>query len=376
MSTDVVIVGAGIIGCSIASALVRQGLRVTLVEKSVPGAEASSVAAGILAPVFEHLDDDVMRALGIESRNMHRAQAEWLLANEGMDVGYRPSGALWTSSLALSTARVSQLHALGIPHTLLDRSGIAAHEPSLHPAIESAVLLPDEASIEPTRLLGGLLLACERGQVRIARGVVRGLLGADRVEGVVLESERIHAAHVVLAAGSWSSLLPVSSEGDRVAQLLHQVKPIRGQLVHGEAHPRLIQRVVFGDGTYIVPRGDGRYVCGATMEDAGFDREATFGGVHEVLQGALALAPAFAQAKLSNFAVNFRPKAPDGRPMIGASSREGLLIATGHHRNGILLAPITGQLVAQHIVKQTPFPAALCPLRFENSPRGEPVNNL
>lgn len=362
MTTDVVIVGAGIIGCSIASALAREGLRVTLVEKSVPGAEASSVAAGILAPVIEHLDDDVMRALGIESRNLHRAQAESLLANEGMDVGYRASGALWTSTQALSTSRALQLQALGIAHALLDRVGIAAHEPAIHSAIESALLLPDEASIEPTRLLGGLLLACERGQVRIVRGVVRSLLGEGRVEGVELESERIHAAHVVLAAGSWSSLLPAT---ERVAQLLRQVKPIRGQLVHGVAHPRLIQRVVFGEGTYVVPRGDGRYVCGATMEDAGFDREATFGGVHEVLQGALALAPALTHAKLSNYAVNFRPATPDGRPMIGASSREGLLIATGHHRNGILLAPITGQLVAEHITKQAPFPAALSPLRFE-----------
>ena len=359
---DVVIVGAGLIGCSIAMALANEGLHVALIEKSVPGAEASSVAAGILAPVIEHLADDTMRMLGIESRNLHQKQATKLLAEEGMDVGYRASGALWAGPHATSAARASKLHALRIPHTLLDRAGIATHEPAIDVAIESALLLPEEASIEPTRLLRALLLACERKKVRVVRGVVRGLLGSERTEGVELEGEHIRAGHVVLAAGSWSSFLPSDA---RLAEVLRQVKPIRGQLVHGEAHPRLLQRVIFGGGTYIVPRGDGRYVCGATMEDAGFDREATFGGIHEVLHGALAIAPALRHAKLTQHAVNFRPATSDGRPMIGETDRPGLLLATGHHRNGILLAPITAQLIAQHIVKRSPFPAGLSPLRFE-----------
>lgn len=368
---DVVIVGAGLIGCSIAVALAREGLQVVLVEKSVPGAEASSVAAGILAPVIEHLADDTMRTLGIESRKLHAQQAETLHAEEGLDVGYRASGAVWAGPHATNAVRAAKLHALRIPHTLLDRAGVAAHEPALDVSVDSALLLPEEASVEPTRLLRALLLACERKSVRIVRGVVRALLGSartvspprpSRAEGVELEAERIHASHVVLAAGSWSSFLPSDA---RLAEVLRQVKPIRGQLVHGEAHPRLVQRVVFGGGTYIVPRGDGRYVCGATMEDAGFDRDATFGGIHDVLHGALTLAPALKHAKLTNHAVNFRPATADGRPMIGETDRQGLLLATGHHRNGILLAPITGQLIAQHIVHKSPFPAGLSPLRFE-----------
>jgi len=361
---DVVVVGAGIIGCSIATSLAREGLQVALIEKSVPGAEASSVAAGILAPVIEHLADDTMRVMGIESRGLHRAQAERLLREEGMDVGYRSSGAVWVGTQATNTARASRLHALRIPHTLLDRAGIALNEPAIDASIESALLLSEEGSIEPTRLLRALLLACERKKVRIVRGVVRGLIGGERIEGVALDPERIYAGHVVLAAGSWSSFLPTDK---RLGEMLRHVRPIRGQLVHGEAHPRLVQRVVYGNGTYLVPRGDGRYVCGATMEDAGFDREATFGGIHEVLHGALTLVPAFKQAKLLQHAVNFRPATPDGRPMIGETSQRGLLLATGHHRNGILLAPITGELIKDHIVKRSPFPAGLSPLRFESA---------
>jgi glycine oxidase len=371
---DIVVVGAGIIGCAIALELASHERRVAVIERSVPGAEASTVAAGILAPHVEHPDDALMASLGEESRELHAAWATRFREAERIEVGFRRTGALVVGhSPGALDARVAHHASSGVSHERLDGAGARALEPALSPRVESAILLPDEAQVEPPRLLRALALACELAGVRFVRSVVRGVRAdGDRVRGVELEEGTLDAPVVVIAAGSWTSLVPGAGGPLRAGGrggTLRDVHPVRGQLVHAEAHPRLVTRLVFGSGGYVVPRGDGRYVCGATTEEAGFERDATLGGIHQVIERALVVVPGLASARLAGHAVSFRPGTPDGRPLLGRGALDGLWIASGHYRNGILLAPITAALLGRAIRGQGEDPrlAQLSPARFETA---------
>lgn len=370
MSTpDVIVIGAGVIGCSVALELAERGVSVTVLERSVPGAEASTVAAGILAPHVEHPDDALLASLGQESRELHARWAERFRANEGLDVGFRRSGALVVAHAADGLElRAASHRAAGVAHEALDGERARALEPALSPGVEAAIHLPDEAQVEPPKLLRALALACELAGVRFVRSVVRGVhIEEGRARGVVLESGLRASGAVVVAAGSWTSLVPGAGGA---AKCLAEVRPVRGQLVHCEGPPRLVQRIVFGSGGYVVPRGDGRYVCGATTEEAGFERDATLGGVHQVLDRTLVVVPGLAAARLTSHHVSFRPGTPDARPLIGPGAADGLWIASGHYRNGVLLAPITATLLAGLLTGapsalEDPRLAALQPTRFE-----------
>jgi glycine oxidase len=370
-SPDVIVIGAGIVGSAVALELATRGAKVTLLERSVPGAEASTVAAGILAPHVEHPDDRILASLGEESRELHGRWAERFRAQEGIDVGFRRTGALVVGHATDAIeARVSHHREHGVAHEQLTGTAARTLEPALSPRIEAAVLLPDEAQVEPPKLLRAISLAAELAGVRSVRSVVRSVrVEGDRVRGVELESGLLECPTVVVAAGSWTSLVPGAGGGDRA---LREVSPVRGQLVHCEAHPRLVRRLIFGSGGYVVPRGDGRYVCGATTEEAGFEKETTLGGIHQVLERALIVVPPLASARLVAHHVNFRPGTPDGRPLVGRGAAEGLWIASGHYRNGILLAPVTATLLAGLVTGDAaasadPRLAALSPTRFGGS---------
>jgi glycine oxidase len=367
---DIAIVGAGLIGCAIALELAERGRSVVVLERSVPGAEASTVAAGILAPQVEHPDDALLASLGEDSRELHAAWAERLRERVGIDVGFRRTGALVVghSSGALD-ARAAHYEARGVAHEKLDGAEARTVEPAISPQVQTAISLPNEAQVEPPRLLRALSLACELAGVRFVRSVVRGVRAeAGRVTGLDLEDGPLAAAEVVVAAGSWTSLVPGAGAAGRGRDgTLREVRPVRGQLVHAEAHPRLVTRLIFGSGGYVVPRGDGRYVCGATTEEAGFEKEVTLGGIHQVLERALVVVPGLASAKLVGHAVSFRPGTPDGRPLVGRGALPGLWIASGHYRNGILLAPITAKLLGAAMAGEADDPRleALSPRRFE-----------
>lgn len=346
----VIVIGAGIMGCGSALALARRGVKdVVVLERAVPGAEASSAAAGMLAAQVE-AKSPAERDAFVRARDGYAAFAEELRELSGLDVGYRKSGVLDLATTDEELRPLAQLvdtdAAAGLRAELLDAAAVRAIEPEIAPGIAGGAWFPDEAQVDPPRLLRALVAAVARAQVTIRSGaVVASLLQeGGRCRGVALQDgESIAADVVVLAAGSWSSLVP------GVPVSLPKVRPVRGQLVLLEERPPRLSSIVFGAGGYLVPRGDGRVVCGSTMEDVGHRREVTAGGISSILERATRIAPRLATAEFSRAWCNFRPSV-DGAPLVGASPLPGLVLATGHHRNGILLAKTTAEAVASAVV--------------------------
>ncbi len=344
----VAIIGAGVMGTSVALALADRGIRSIVLERAVPGAEASSAAAGILGAQIEcdeagpHFDE--LRA----ARDGFAELAARLRSETSIDVGYKKCGVL-AVAFDLSTeerlrARVAWQRAKGCRAVWLDPTEARALEPELAENLLGAAHFEDDAQVEPPMLLRAFVSAMHaRTEVEIRSGVlVRGLdIVSGVCTGVSTDEGLVSADAVVLAAGSWSELVP----GYPVA--VGEVKPVRGQLAELDERPPRLRSIVFGAGGYLVPRWDGRVVCGATSEHVGFRREVTAGGVHAVLQTAIRLAPRLASAQLNRTWSNFRPWAK--APIVGASPLPGLYMATGHHRNGILLCARTGAAVAAAI---------------------------
>jgi len=342
----IVVIGAGVMGCSVARALSERGAReVIVLERAVPGAEASSAAAGILGAQIESAPGET--ELFRRARDGYRAWAESLRAETGIDVGYKQCGALQVAAndadaLALG-ARVAEQKRLGLVAEVVDGAKARAIEPALADRVACAAHFPEEAQVDPPALLRALVASVAR-RASIRSGVtVRGLLlEHDRCAGVRLEDGDVHADAVVLAAGSWSSLIP------GLPSSLPEVKPVRGQMVQLDERPPRVRTIVFGDHGYVVPRGDGRVLCGSTMEHAGFRREVTASGVATILNKALALVPSLGEAQLVSTWSSFRPHA--STRLEGPSPLPGLFLATGHHRNGILLARETGERVAEALL--------------------------
>ncbi|MFO0735150.1 MAG: FAD-dependent oxidoreductase [Labilithrix sp.] len=346
----VVVIGGGVMGCATALELAKRGVSELIVlERAVPGAEASSAAAGMLAAQVESKDDDE-RSRYVRARAAYAGWAEELRALTGIDIAYRKSGVLELAStdaeLTHLRDRVASNVAAGLAAELVDPAGARAIEPQLGTELTGAAWFPDEAQIDPPQLLRALVAAVARAGITVKSGVTVSSLHVERdaCRGVVLDrGDILHADAVLLAAGSWSSLVP------GVPKAVPAVRPVRGQLVQLEERPPRLSRIVFRAGGYVVPRGDGRIICGSTMEDVGHRREVTAAGVHAILGAAIRIAPALAQAEMSRVWCNFRPHASGG-PLVGASPLAGLFLATGHHRNGILQAKITAEAAAASLL--------------------------
>jgi glycine oxidase len=351
----IAIIGGGVMGCATALALAKRGADAIVLERAVPGAEASSAAAGILgaqAELHGRRDDDA--DLFTRARAAWEPWARELREATGIDVGYRASGVL---RVALTEAERDELDrdvtwqkARGLRASLLNASAAREVEPELARGVIAAAHFPGDAQVDPPALLRALVAAAAREpRVTLRSGAtVQGIFVDDeRCAGVRLDGDVLHADATVLAAGSWSSLVP------GVPASLPAVRPVRGQLIMLEERPPRVRTIVFGGGTYVVPRGDGRVVCGSTMELAGFRKEVTAGGIHSILGGALSCVPSLEAAQFASAWSNFRPRVegPAGpAPLIGASPLEGLFLATGHHRNGILLSKLTADTVATAIL--------------------------
>jgi glycine oxidase len=346
----VVVIGAGVMGCASALALAKRGVRVTLLERAVPGAEASSAAAGILGAQAESQEAPALRDLFVRAREQYAAWAESLEAATGIGIGHRVSGLLHVAhdaeERAALLAYVRSQQADGLRAEMLDANEACRVEPELHPENAGAAYFPDDAQVDPPALLRALVAAVSRVGVTIKTGAVvhRVLVEADTCVGVLLDEGRLLADATVLAAGSWSSLVP------GVPSAVPAVKPARGQMVLLEERPPRMRTILFARSGYVVPRGDGRVLCGSTLEFVGFRREVTAGGVQAILNSAIGLAPGLASAQVSTFWNSFRPYSSIDAPLMGPSPLPGLFLATGHHRNGILLAKVTGDTVADAIL--------------------------
>lgn len=360
---SVVVIGGGVMGCGAAWRLARRGASVTVLERSVPGAEASSAAAGILGAQLEAHGAGPMIDLALASRALHPRWAEELERETGIDVGYRQTGVLKVALDARGVDRLVLDSAWQKRRRLkLSRVGArAAHglEPELAPEVKGGVHFPEDGRIDPPRLLAALHAAAERAGARFRGGAyVRALLTrGGRARGVALEDgSRVEGDRVVVAAGSWTSL--IAGLGVHAAA----VRPARGQIVELLTPAPLLSGVVFGPRAYLVPRDDGRTLVGSTLEFVGYKKNVTARAVRDLLDAAIELCPALADATLGRTWSNFRPYTDDERPLLGPADLPNLVLASGHYRNGILLAPISAEIVEAAVFERPP-PIDLEPFR-------------
>ncbi len=347
----VAVVGGGVMGCATALVLAGRGAEVVVLERAVPGAEASSAAAGILGAQVELHGEAKDAPLFLRAREAWVGWARALGELSGVDVGHRLSGVLRVARSTSEMREVEQEVAwqigLGMRASLLDAKAAHDVEPELAPDVAAAAYFPDDAQVDPPALLRALIVALARAprvNVKAGATVESLLVEHDHCVGVRMSDGDLLADATVLAAGSWSSLVPGVPAG------VPAVRPVRGQMVLLEERPPRVRTIVFGGAGYVVPRGDGRVLCGSTMEHAGFRKEVTASGVHEILDRALACVPSLGTAQVSAMWSNFRPYVPGQGALIGASSLPGLFLATGHHRNGILLSKVTADAVARSIL--------------------------
>lgn len=364
--TDVVVIGAGVVGLAAARALAGRGARVQVVEGVAVGAEASSAAAGMLAPQAETREGSPLLPLALRARDRHLALAPELEEETGVALGLSRTGLL---EVALTDAderalaeRVRWQRAQGLPIEALDAAAVRALEPGVSDAVRGGVALAGDRRLDNRLLVRALAAsAVSRGATLVTgRPVAHILSAAGRVTGVRLASgETIDAPAVVNAAGAWAGGLAGDPDPP-------PVEPVRGQLVAFDAVPPLFRRVVSSPRGYLVPRPDGRLVAGSTAERVGFDRGVTAAGLRTVLGIALELAPSLASARVAETWAGLRPGTPDELPVIGAGALAGLWHAAGLYRNGILLGPLVGETVAALALGDAPTVdlSAFAPGRF------------
>ena len=367
MHPDVIVVGGGLMGCSVAYRLAKDGAQVLVLERSIPGAEASSAAAGILGPTVESFEDALALQIGRRSRELHAELADELDELCGVDVGFRRCGVVTLAfdeeELAALDSQASSLELHGIRCDRWSPEELMQEEPAANREALGALSVSEDAQVEPKKLLSAIALAAERDGVTFRSGsTVRSVsIEGGRVRGVELSDQAIEADRLVVAAGSWTTLipgLPFDSE---------TIFPVRGQMIATETRPPIFRRVVFGAGGYVVTRPDGRVLCGSTTERVGFQRGITFGGMADVIGKATRIAPELRTASMQEHWSSFRPGTPDGLPLVGETQVDGLFVASGHYRNGILLAPLTAQLIAEAMAGKpvSREAEALSPRRFE-----------
>ena len=346
-SADTLIVGGGLIGCALAGELARRGASVTVIERDEPGAEASGAAAGMLAPQAEARAPGPFFDLALESRALFPAWSRTLFEETGIDVGYRPMG-LWQCAFDAATFQRDR-EAYGWQRerglSIEDRPRAGLEEVlggRLSPDVAGAVFFPNEGAVDARLLTRAAWLSAERRGVRFVTGssVTRFRVENGVCRGVETEAITFQAPCVVDAAGAWASFDPGVSV---------PVQPVRGQIVQVRVSGEPLSTLVCSDEVYLVPRADGSVLLGSTVEFVGFRKEVTAGAVQMLLASAARLVPSIAAARFVTAWAGLRPGTPDGLPVLGASPVAGLFLATGHFRNGILLAPLTARLMADAI---------------------------
>jgi len=354
---DVAIVGGGIAGLAVAWRAQQRGLRTVLLERDGLAHGATHVAAGMLAPISEaRVGERGLLALSRASLERYPAFVAELADASGRDPGYSASGTLLVArdrdEAEALERELAERKAIGLLVERLLPSEARRREPALAPTLRLALDVPGDHAIDPRALSGALALAAERAgaTLREQAEVARIALShdGDRVVGVELAAggARIHADQVVVAAGAWAGALDGPPAHARVP-----VRPVKGQIMRlrdpaGQGGVPLLTRVIRMQPGYLVPRGDGRYVLGATMEEQGFDIAPTAGGIFELLRDAIELVPGVAELRIEEVSAGLRPGTPDNAPVLGPGAVQGLQWAAGCFRHGILLAPIVADALA------------------------------
>jgi glycine oxidase len=382
---DVLVIGGGVIGLAIAWRAAQLGLRVSLADPA-PGSGASHAAAGMLTPVSEAAyAERALFGLGQQSLDRYPAFAAELTAATGEPTGFRADGTLQVAcdhdDLAVLDEVAILRESFGAPPTRLSARECRAAEPMLDPSVRGGLLVPDDASIDPRLLAVALLAGAQRAGVTIiSQPARRVLVSGGRAAGAELaDGSRVHAPSVVLAAG-WQSAL-IGGLPDRTAL---PVRPVKGQILRLRPTPatlragilpgllaRPVRGIVHGFSVYLVPRASGELVIGATQEELGTDTLVTAGGVWELLRDARTLVPGITEFELAEAVAGLRPGTPDNAPILGPAQLPGLVLATGHFRSGVLLAPVTADMIADYLASER-IPEGMIPFAAERFSRPGP----
>ena len=357
-SADVIIVGGGPIGLGVAWRAAQAGLAVVVVDPD-PNRGAWRTAAGMLAPITElHYAESALLRLNLDSAARYPTFVAELSALTGIDVGYRETGTVETAWDAADLAALRDLHAfgtsLGLTSTMLTASELRGLEPGLAAGLPGGLHAEHDNQVDPRSLHAALTMASELAGVQSVRSAAAVVVERDRVRGVRLDDGSTLAAdQVVLAAGAWSSRPELGLTG------MPTVRPVKGQTLRlrlpaGVAPRHVIRATVKSSSVYIVPRDSGEVVVGASSEEAGFDTRPRAGAVYELLRDAQTVLPELAEAELVEVSTGLRPGSPDNAPLLGACGPDGLVLATGHFRNGILLTPVTADGIATLLTKGVP----------------------
>ena len=365
---DVAIAGGGIIGGAIALELARAGLRVGVFDRQQPGQEASWASAGILSPAPENPGMIAIVPLGKASLSLYPEFIARVEEISGKSAGFRPKGTLEALFSQDAKAELSTIialhHGLGLKAEPLRAEDARELEPALSAEVEAAVLRPDEASVDNRALTGAVLEAAQRSGAEFfpGNGAREIWHAGKRCAGLVVRNENVEAKWTIIAAGCFSAAI-------KDAAAYAPVRPVKGQMAALRAEDLMIERVLWSDKIYLVPRNDGRIIAGATVERVGFDKRTTAGGIQKIFSAAIELAPGLANARVEETWAGLRPDSPDHLPILGPTDVEGLLMATGHFRSGILLTPITARLVREWITEQRVSLDwdRFSPLRFQTS---------
>jgi glycine oxidase len=376
-SAEIVVIGGGVIGLTIARALALRGVHdVCLLERGALGTEASSAAAGMLLPQVEADRQDDFFSLACRSRDLYPSFAAALLEETGIDIELDETGTLY---LALTTHDQEEIEnryewqtRAGLPVEFLSAAEARDLEPCISSSTLGALRFPKDVQVENRRLLNALANSVNRLGVRTVTetNVDALIIEENRLRGVKTSRGVVDCAAAVVAAGTWSSFI-------QQAQSL-TIEPVRGQMVCLEAKPQLTHHIICSPRGYIVPRKDGRLLAGSTSERAGFAKQVTAGGISSILQHAHAISPAISSLPIVDTWAGLRPRSSDGLPVLGPCDEiDGLFYATGHYRNGILLAPLTGELISEAIVEgaASPLLVPFSPGRGRKTPQDQPVSS-
>jgi glycine oxidase len=348
---DVAIAGGGVIGGAIALELSRAGMRVAVFDRQQLGQEASWASAGILSPAPESPGMIAMVPLGKRSLALYPEFVARIEEISGKSTGFRPKGTLEAFFSNDTKEKLSTIialhHGLGLRAEPLRAEDARELEPALSEDVEAAVLRPDECSVDNRALTSAVLDAAKSSGTEIFSGNGARAIWREghRCAGLILQNEKVEAKWTIVAAGSFSAAI----EG--VANYA-PVRPAKGQMASLRIDDLEIQRVLWSENIYLVPRNDGRILAGATVEHVGFDKRTTAGGIQKILSAAIELAPGLANARIEETWAGLRPDSPDHLPILGPTGVDGLLMATGHFRSGILLAPITARLIREWITEE------------------------